>query len=64
MAERYGTIHVRRRRGVLVVIGQGKTGRGQSYTKRTEALESKKMNSPEFKSQLKSAIIKLYDSEA
>jgi len=64
MAERYGTIQVKSMRGKPVLIGMGKTGRGQSYIKRTVAIEAKNMRSKDFKGAMATAVAKLYNSEA
>ena len=64
MAARYGTIQVKRMRGKVVLIGMGKTGRGQRYIKKTVAIDVKNMRSKDFKGQLATAVTKLYDSEA
>jgi hypothetical protein len=64
MGERYGTIQVKRMRGELVLIGMGKTGRGQSYIKRRVPMEAKNIRSKSFKGQLTAAVAKLYESEA
>lgn len=60
----FGTIHVRRRRGKLVLIGQGKTGRGQNYVKRAVDIGHPTMPGPDFKRKLAEAVVKLFDSEA
>lgn len=64
MAERYGTIQVKKMRGELVLIGMGKTGRGQTYIKRRVPIDCQNIRSKSFKGQLGSAVTKLYDSEA
>lgn len=64
MSERYGTIQVKRMRGEVVLMGMGKTGRGQRYIKKTVAIDVKNMRSKNFKGQLKTAVDKLFNSEA
>lgn len=64
MPERYGTIQVRMERGELVLIGMGKTGRGQSYAKRRVVIGSQSVRSPDFKGKLAAAVDKLFQSEA
>lgn len=56
----YGTIQVRKRRGDLVLIGQGKTGRGQSYIKAAIQIGCPSMRSSDFKSKLSDAVKALY----
>lgn len=58
------TIIVRRSRGGLIVQATGRTGRGQSYIKSSEALSVKSMSDPKFKAELAAAINKLLGSAA
>lgn len=64
MAERYGTIQVKRMRGRVVLMGMGKTGRGQRYIKRTVEIDVQNMRSKNFKGQLATAVDKLFNSDA
>ncbi len=59
MANGIGTVHVRRQRGKLVVQGDGKTPRGQSYIKETDALTASSMSDPAFKGQMGQAVDKM-----
>ena len=62
MTETYGTIQVKRMRGKLVVIGMGKTGRGQAYIKRSVPIAAKRMTDPNYKSDLAAAVAELFAS--
>lgn len=64
MAERFGTIQVKEMRRQVVVIGMGKTGRGQRYIKKTVAIGVQNMRSKNFKGAMASAVAELFDSEA
>ncbi|MCK5317996.1 MAG: hypothetical protein KAJ55_08780 [Anaerolineales bacterium] len=59
MAKTYGTLEVRRMRGNLVLIGLGRTERGQRYIKGQAPIASKDISSTNFKAQLAVAMAKL-----
>lgn len=56
MAAGIGQVHVKKERGVLVVIGKGATPRGKSYIKQRAALKAKAPSDPLFKDELAAAI--------
>jgi hypothetical protein len=64
MAARFGTIQVKSVRGRPVLIGMGKTGRGQRYIKKSVPIDCKNIRSKDFKSQLAAAVAELFNSEA
>lgn len=60
MASGIGQVHVKKERGVLVVVGKGATPRGKSYIKKTENLKAKSPSDPLFKDELAVAIKELF----
>lgn len=54
-----GQVHVKKERGVMVVIGKGQTPRGKAYIKAQETLKAKSPRDPLFKSEMKEAIEKM-----
>jgi hypothetical protein len=52
----FGTIHVKRERGALVVQGDGKTPRGGSYIRATKVLKASQMGSKTFKGDMAIAV--------
>lgn len=56
MANRIGTIEVRRQRGKLTVQGLGKTNRGQRFIQQTVEIDAKSMADKEFKEQMAAAV--------
>lgn len=59
MAAGIGQIHVKKERGLLVVVGKGATPRGKSYIKKTAKLKVKSPSDPMFKDELAAAIKKM-----
>lgn len=59
MPKTFATLEVRRMRGKLVLIGVGRTDRGQRFIKGQEEIDSTRIGSESFKGQLASAATKL-----
>ena len=56
MAKEFATVEIRRVRGVLRLVGLGKTGRGQRYIKNQVDVDAPKLSSPDFKDELAKAM--------
>lgn len=56
MAAGIGAIHVKKERGVMVVVGRGQTPRGKAYIKKSIPLNAKSPADPKFKSELEQAV--------
>lgn len=59
MTETYATYEVRKMRGKLVLIGFGRTPRGQRFIKGQAAINSPSMSAPDFKKEMEIAAAKL-----
>ena len=60
MATGIGTVEVRKRHGVMVVVALGRTPRGQKYIKKELKLKAKSSQDPKFKAELATAVAELY----
>lgn len=59
MAAGIGQIHVKKERGVMVVVGKGATPRGKAYIKKRTALKVRSPLDPMFKDELAAAIAEM-----
>lgn len=59
MAIGIGHIHVKKERGVMVVVGKGQTPKGKAYIKKTAKLKAKSPADPLFKDELAAAITEI-----
>lgn len=59
MAAGIGQVHVKKERGVLVVVGRGQTPKGKAYIKQRAKLSVKSPLDPAFKGELALAIAKM-----
>ena len=51
-----GQVHVKKERGVMVVVGRGQTPKGKAYIQARRALKVKSPSDPKFKDELAEAI--------
>ena len=59
MARHYGTVVIKRQRGILTLQGLASTPRGQKFIKGEETLTVEHMHDPDFKRELATAMEKL-----
>lgn len=59
MSNRYASIHVRKMRGKLKVMGFGSTPRGTKFIRDMEELEVTDIHDKKFKAELAAAVAKL-----
>lgn len=59
MTETYATYEVRKMRGKLVLVGFGRTPRGQRFIKAMTEINSPSMQAPNFKKEMAIAAAKL-----
>lgn len=56
MATGIATIHVRRRRKKVSVIGMGRSPRGQKFVRQIIELQVESLDDPKFKEQMQAAV--------
>lgn len=56
MGKGIASVSVRRKHGHMIVVGHGRTQRGQKYIKSQVELEAKKPSDPNFKDELATAV--------
>lgn len=60
MAIGIGAVHVKKERGVMVVVGKGQTPKGKAYIKDRKQLKAKSSKDPNFKAELALAIEEMF----
>jgi len=59
MAKNITTVHAKEYRGLVRIIGMGKTPTGQSYRRATTVLKAHNLRDPRFKAEARTAVAEM-----